>query len=796
MNAANSHLRNDGDRAAGAANRAPVASALGRSMVGCLLAMMVIALYTQILLPGAGGAGRGTPAAVLFRGVVFGLINALTAAGIILVYRTLRVINFAQTAIGAAGAILTFNFVQYTAVPFPIAFVLGLGLSALVGVTLDLSLVRRFFHAPRLVLTVVTIVVAGFLSQTSASLVSKLPFFPDADTLDLTRELGTNSIRDQLPFGGFNFEVGSYATRFGFPEIFAIEVAVLLLLGLAAFFRFTRSGVAVRAMAENTERAALLGISVGRLSTLVWGLAGLLAGAGVTLTGTVDTPGAAAGFAPSVLLPALAAAVVGRMRSLPTTVFAAVGISVVNEATRFSLAKDRALVDLGLLVLIAAGLVLQQRKGLRGGDEAATAWQASEEQRPIPRELLTVPSVRIARRVLIAIGLLVVGIFPFVASTGQTNLGGVIALNAIVALSLVVLTGWAGQVSLGQFAFVAVGGVLGGALTAKVGLTFWLAVPLAAALTAGFAVIVGLPALRIKGLFLAVTTFAFAVAVRSLLFDPRYFDWLLPDAVERPTLFFFDFGDEKSMYFLCLAALVAAIVVVVNVRKSRFGRVLIALRESEQNVAAFGIAATRMRLAAFAFSGALAGFSGAIFAHQQRGLNAASFAATASIDIFVLAVLGGIGSVNGALLGSLYVNVTKYFITSPLFAGIVGSGGTLLLLYISPGGLVSLVAKFRDACLRIVAQRRQLVVPSLFADYDPEALERKLIPLAEASGSSGLGALPADVRFSLESGLYQGRGVRIFGPTAEKKEAKEAAAIGAAGKRAAEDEHQTNGSAS
>ncbi|HYH48059.1 MAG TPA: ABC transporter permease [Acidimicrobiia bacterium] len=771
-------------------------AAARRAMVGWALAMMVIALYTQILLPGAGGAGRGTPAAVLFRGVVFGLINALTAAGIILVYRTLRVINFAQTAIGAAGAILTFNFVQYTAVPFPIAFVLGLGLSALVGVTLDLSLVRRFFHAPRLVLTVVTIVVAGFLSETSAGLVSRLPFFPDADTLTVQQDLGSNPIRDQLPFGGFHFEIGNYALRFGFPEIFAIEVAVLLLLGLAAFFRFTRSGVAVRAMAENTERAALLGISVGRLSTLVWALAGVLAGASVTLIGTVDQPGAAAGFAPSVLLPALAAAVVGRMRSLPTTVFAAVAVSVVSEATRFSLTKDRPLVDLGLLVLIAAGLVLQQRKTLRGGDETVSAWQASEEQRPIPKELLTVPSVRIARRVLIVIGLLVVGIFPFVASTGQTNLGGVIALNAIVALSLVVLTGWAGQVSLGQFAFVAVGGVLGGALTANVGLTFWLAVPLAAALTAGFAVIVGLPALRIRGLFLAVTTFAFAVAVGSLLFEPRYFDWLLPDSIERPTLFFFDFGDERSMYFLCVAALVAAIVVVVNLRKSRFGRVLIALRESEQNVAAFGVAATRTRLVAFAVSGALAGFSGAIFAHQQRGLNADSFGATASIDIFVLAVLGGIGSVNGALLGSLYVNVTKYFITSPLFAGIVGSGGTLLLLYISPGGLVSLVARFRDACLRIVAQRRQMVVPSLFADYDPEALERKLIPLAEASGNSGLGALPPDVRFSLESGLYQGRGVRIFGPVTEPREAKESAAIGAAGKRAAEDEHHANGSTS
>ncbi|HEV8627248.1 MAG TPA: hypothetical protein VG034_22610, partial [Acidimicrobiia bacterium] len=477
-----SHLSNDRGRAAGTL-RPGVASALGRAALGWVLAVMIIALYTQVLLPGAGGVGRGTPGAILFRGVVFGLVNALTAAGIILVYRTLRVINFAQTAIGAAGAILTFDFVQYTKVPFPITFVLGLALSALIGVALDLSLVRRFFHAPRLVLTVVTIVVAGFLSTTSASVVARLPFFPEAGSLAIPDQLGTRPIGPQLPFGGFHFTVGSYGAPFGFSEIFSIEVAVLLLLGLAAFFRFTRSGVAVRAMAENTERAALLGISVGRLSTLVWALAGLLAGASVTCTGMLTQPGAAAGFAPGVLLPALAAAVVGRMRSLPTTVFAAVAISIVSQATQFSLDKDKALVDFGLLVLIGVGLLVQQRKALRGGDEAATAWQASEEQRPIPKELLTVPAVRLTRRVLVVVGLLAVGIFPFVTSTGQTNLGGLIALNAIVALSLVVLTGWAGQVSLGQFAFVAVGAVVAGALTSKVGLTFWLAVPLAAAFT-------------------------------------------------------------------------------------------------------------------------------------------------------------------------------------------------------------------------------------------------------------------------------------------------------------------------
>jgi hypothetical protein len=255
--------------------------------------------------------------------------------------------------------------------------------------------------------------------------------------------------------------------------------------------------------------------------------------------------------------------------------------------------------------------------------------------------------------------------------------------------------------------------------------------------------------------------------------------------VKRPSLFFFDFEDERSMYYLCVAALVLVIVLVVNVRKSRFGRVLIALRESEANVASFGVAAARTRLAAFAFSGAVAGFAGAIFAHQQRGLNADSFAATASIDIFVLAVLGGIGSVNGALLGSLYFNATRYIVTDPLFSGFLGAGGTLLLLYAAPGGLVSVVAQIRDAVLRVVAQRRQMVVPSLFADYDPDVLARRLIPLAEPATGSGLAALPAGTRFSLKSGLYEGRGVRIFGRVDNgDKETKEAAAIGAAVSRA------------
>ena len=117
----------------------------GRAVIGWFLAVFAILIFTQLLLPGSGVGGRGTPAAILFRGVVDGLVNALTAAGIILIYRTLRVVNFAQTAIGAAGATLTFELVRATPVPFPVAFVLGLATSVLVGVAIDVSLVRRFF---------------------------------------------------------------------------------------------------------------------------------------------------------------------------------------------------------------------------------------------------------------------------------------------------------------------------------------------------------------------------------------------------------------------------------------------------------------------------------------------------------------------------------------------------------------------------------------------------------------------------------------------------------------------------
>jgi branched-chain amino acid transport system permease protein len=215
------------------------------------------------------------------------------------------------------------------------------------------------------------------------------------------------------------------------------------------------------------------------------------------------------------------------------------------------------------------------------------------------------------------------------------------------------------------------------------------------------------------------------------------------------------------MYYLCLLCLVLSILVTVNLRRSRFGRLLIAMRENEANVQSFGVSAVRLKLTAFAVSGAMAGFAGAVFVHQQRGLSQASFGSQRSVDVFLFTVIGGVGSVGGALLGSLYDNLLRYFLPSnDFFKAILGSlrlgGSTLLVMYVAPAGLIGLVVSVRDSWLRIIAQRRQIIVPSLFADYDPEALERRLIPLADPSANSGLAALGPGAKFRLRSEIHGG----------------------------------------
>jgi branched-chain amino acid transport system permease protein len=293
-----------------------------------------------------------------------------------------------------------------------------------------------------------------------------------------------------------------------------------------------------------------------------------------------------------------------------------------------------------------------------------------------------------------------------------------------------VLTGWGGQISLGQFGFVAVGAVVGGFLGDK-GWPFLVVLPLASTLTAGIAVLVGLPALRIRGLFLAVSTLAFAVACSTFLLDRRYTGDLLVTSLDRPRIFWIDTGaGERAFYYLCVVVLGVALFTATGLRRSRTGRLLIAMRENERAAQSFTINLVRTRLSAFAFSGFLAGMAGVLFVFHQNGISPASYDATRSVDMFLMAVLGGLGSVVTVLVGAVY------FATAALVVGgiggqlLAGSTGVLLILLFLPTGLGSLIFRARDGWLRRIATRNRIFVPTLAAGR-MKVGEEALVPIAE-----------------------------------------------------------------
>lgn len=754
-----------------------------RAIIFTAGATALILLTTQLILPG-GKAGGGTPAAIVFSGVVYGLLNGLLATGIVLIYRSHHVVNFSQAALGAAGGIFTYDLAALARWPYLLAFLAGVIVATGVGAGVELAFVRRFFNAPRLVLTVITVAIV-FVLQAAAGFVTALPIFGNIQ--DRTNEELSGGAPVNVPFSGFHFQVGSLPLRFGFAHLFAIAMCLVALLLLSAFFRYTRIGIAVRAAAENSERAAMLGINVGTLSLAVWSIAGALGGLSVILAGTVQRQFSFFAQSFDLLVVALAAAVIARMRSIPVAVASAVGITVLQEALRYSYERQTGLKEMGLFLVILIGLLLQRNSLQRSEDTETSSWKAVEEQRPTPKEMLEVGGIRAARIGIIVVAVVALIVYPLAATPRQTNLAGYYLIVAIVLLSIHVLTGWAGQVSFGQFAFVAVGAVVGGAMTSRWGIPFWIAIVLTPVFTAGFTMLVGLPALRIRGLFLGVVTLAYAYAVQAALFNKTYFGWLLPDRIDRPSLFLLDFDDERSEYYLTVAAVLLTVLVVSLLRRSRVGRVLIALRDNEPNAQAFGVNVVRTRLAAFGIAGFMCGFAGILLAHHQRAATDALFPAALSLNLFVYAIVGGVGSIFGVLLGAAYF-ASQQILTNPIILIVSGDLGRLLILYSVPGGLGALITGVRDGVYRIVAQRRQIVVPSLFADYDPEDLTRRLIPLAEPIASAGLDALPPDLRYRSDSHLYGDRG--RLGAARSRAVAEDALALGAAAERFGADEEE------
>ena len=648
------------------------------------------------------------PNGVIALGVVTGSLTSLIALGIALIWRANRILNFAAADLGGAPVALVGALILASGWNWWAAGAIGLLSAVVLGALVETLVIRRFFKAPRLILSVATIGIAQLLTGLAFEIPDWFDFRTAAEGSTIPPPFDVTVSIDPVQFGG--------------SHVIAALVIPLVFVALALFLRMSRIGIAIRGSAERADRAATLGIPVKRLHTIVWVIAAVLAFLALFLrAGIVGLPiGVVLG--PAILLRALAAAVVGRMERLTTIAVAAIGIGIIEESVVWHWGQTAYVDPVLFLVVMAALFLVPSGSGRRAGEDDVSTWRAAREVRPVPRELARLPEVRYGKWALGGAITLFVVTLPLWLSDADLNLASLIVIFGIVATSLVVLTGWAGQVSLGQMGFVGIGAAVGGVITDRAGWDLAFAIIIAGLAGAAAAVVVGLPALRRRGLTLAVLTLAFALMVSSWLLNRTFFgefsdrNWLPGRRVERvPILGGIDVTTETQYFFLTLVALGIALLMVRGLRRSRTGRALIAIRENERGAEAVGIHARRTTLAAFGFSGFLAAYAGALFVHHQQAITANAFAPEQSLQVFAMVVIGGLGSVPGAILGAVYVRGAQWYF--PLQWQFLATGaGLLLVLLVLPGGLGGALADLRDIVLRWVARRRGIVVPSLLAD--------------------------------------------------------------------------------
>jgi sulfate-transporting ATPase len=627
---------------------------------------------------------------------------SMLAIGIVVVFRASKVLNLAHGAMAMLPAYVTYE-ASKRGVPMPLAVLIGVASGAALGAATERLFVRPLARQGSTAQTVGTVAVYGLVVAASAQIWGS----------------GAKIAPQVFPEGGV--AVAGSVLRWGQLGLFAI--ALLCAAGFYSLFRFTGIGLAMRGSAENPRAAGLMGINPDLMARLAWMLGGALAAlAGILLAAVTNLQPYSLSLQ---MLPAFVAALIGGFGSLPGALAGAaiVGVAqgIVPALTNVPLVRDFATQvgtsQLILTILALGAMYFRGGKFTVGDTRAALAGDAEATPVHTAFDESTLPTRGGRKRVLRYALLLFLLAWPFIGVPSFLRpldtfslLGDAIlaAQYFIAASSIVMLTGWVGQISLSQAAFVGISAFGSALLTQHLGLGFPYTLLLGASLAAAASAVLGLIALRVRGLYLAVATLIFAWMADEYLFVVNWFAGQggSTSAKTAPVgvtgaFPFIDFTERRSFYFVMLAFASAVLFGLLNLRDSKTGRAFAAVRGSESAAASLGVDVVRYKLLAFATAGFVAGIAGNLVLAHQVTVVPEQFSLRTSLLFLAIAVVGGLRSLGGTVAASvLFAALSELFFRVPALGEYLQLVSALLLaviLLVYPGGLAALPKTIRQA---------------------------------------------------------------------------------------------------
>jgi branched-chain amino acid transport system permease protein len=598
---------------------------------------------------------------ILITSIVSGSLYALAAIGLVVTYRSSGVFNFAHGAIGMFIAYCYWYFTIRHHWPVLLAMVVSiLVIAPIIGIGLE-RLFRPLKEQPLAVSLVVTLGVLSLFKSLAVVL-----FGP-----------GNERISPLLPNGGVR--VGG--VRVTYDQLLVIGLVILLSGGLTLFLRRTPAGRRMRAAIDNRTLTELSGVSANATARLAWVIGISFAGlAGVLLSEFI---GLDVNTLTLVVIAAFSAAMLGRLESLPLAVLGGFIIALgENYLSRYSHGSFVGIYSSWSFLLLFVVLILYRN---RLPKERKVAVDVDER--------LWRPQSRRYGLASLGVGLLVLLALPRMISSQRLFTVNALLIYAVILLSLVILTGYSGQISLAQASFVGIGAFTAGHLSTRSGSGFLLALLLAAAIAAPASLLIGIPSLRLSGLFLALATMAFALMMDNFVFQINAIAGGLQGiTVNAPQIFGIDFSNTTPFYYLCLFFLLLFGAFAGLLRRSRYGRRLQALRDAPDGLTTLGVNLALTKISVFAITAAIAAMGGVLLGIYQVEISPDSFNLFASISFLVAAVIGGIGSVPGAVLGGFILAFPQLIQTSSgtfnnYFA--LGIGLAVINLAAFPNGLIS-----------------------------------------------------------------------------------------------------------